>query len=151
MAQADLQPLRAELLGSVIGLARTCTTRPPTDSTYGLILAGLHMADDSTQTDAQRLTALIARVRQNKFEVSPNCATCESPCGKNADYDVRRIAKASPDVRQAKEKLLALLFQCGHRGKMADCVMDSLFALAEDWDAADFTVYQEQLTALLAQ
>ena len=29
--------------------------------------------------------------------------------------------------------------------------MDAVFALAEDWDAADFQVYEEQLTQLLAE
>ena len=53
------------------------------------------------------------------------------------------------DVRQAKTRLIALLQACGHRGKMADCVMDAVFALAEDWDAADFKVYEEQLILIL--
>ena len=34
---------------------------------------------------------------------------------------------------------------------MADCVMDAVFALAEDWDAADFKVYEKQLTELLTE
>ena len=42
-------------------------------------------------------------------------------------------------------RLIALLQVCGHRGKMADCVMDAVFALAEDWDAADFKVYELSL------
>lgn len=48
-------------------------------------------------------------------------------------------------------RLIALLQVCGHRGKMADCVMDAVFALAEDWDAADFKVYEKQLTELLTE
>ena len=142
---ADLQTLRRMLLGSVIGLARTCTTRPPTETTPGLILAGLHLSDDAVSATPEQLIALNERIQQNKFEVSPNCATCASPCGKNADYDLRRLDDAPEDVRQAKMRLIALLQVCGHRGKMADCVMDAVFALAEDWDAADFKVYEEQL------
>lgn len=68
---------------------------------------------------------------------------------KNADYDLRRLDDAPEDVRQAKMRLIALLQVCGHRGKMADCVMDAVFALAEDWDAADFKVYEEQLILIL--
>ena len=147
---ADLQTLRRMLLGSVIGLARTCTTRPPTETTPGLILAGLHLSDDTVSATPEQLIALTERIQRNKFEVSPNCATCASPCGKNADYDLRRLDDAPEDVRQAKMRLIALLQVCGHRGKMADCVMDAVFALAEDWDAADFKVYEEQLTELLA-
>ena len=62
-----------------------------------------------------------------------------------------RLDDAPEDVRQAKTRLIALLQVCGHRGKMADCVMDAVFALAEDWDAADFKVYEEQLTELLTE
>ena len=149
--RADLQALRRELLGSVIGLARTCTTRPPTATTPGLILAGLHLSDEAVPATAEQLTKLTERVQRNKFEVSPNCATCESPCGKNADYDLSRLDRAQADVQAAKCRLLALLQTCGHRGKMADCVMDAVFALAEDWDAADFAVYEQQLQALLAE
>lgn len=148
---ADLQTLRRMLLGSVIGLARTCTTRPPTKTTPGLILAGLHLSDDAVSATPEQLSALTERIQRNKFEVSPNCATCASPCGKNADYDLRRLDDAPEDVRQAKTRLIALLQACGHRGKMADCVMDAVFALAEDWDAADFKVYEEQLTELLTE
>ena len=131
---ADLQTLRRMLLGSVIGLARTCTTRPPTETTPGLILAGLHLSDDAVSATPEQLIALNERIQQNQFEVSPNC-----------------LDDAPEDVRQAKMRLIALLQVCGHRGKMADCVMDAVFALAEDWDAADFKVYEEQLTQLLAE
>lgn len=92
---ADLQTLRRMLLGSVIGLARTCTTRPPTETTPGLILAGLHLSDDAISATPEQLIALTERIQQNKFEVSPNCATCASPCGKNADCDLRRLDDAA--------------------------------------------------------
>ena len=94
---ADLQTLRRMLLGSVIDLARTCTTRPPTETTPGLILAGLHLSDDAVSATPEQLIALNERIQQNKFEVSPNCATCASPCGKNADYDLRRLDDAPED------------------------------------------------------
>lgn len=148
---ADLRALRRALLGSIIGLARTCTTRPPTETTPGLILAGLHLSDDATPASPEQLVRLTERIARNKFEVSPNCATCESPCGKNADYDLSRLDQAPEDVRQAKTRLLTCLQACGHRGKMADCVMDAVFALAEDWDAADFAAYEQQLQAFLAE
>ena len=78
---ADLQTLRRTLLGSVIGLARTCTTRPPTETTPGLILAGLHLSDDAVSATPEQLIALTERIQQNKFEGSPNCATCASRAG----------------------------------------------------------------------
>ena len=46
---------------------------------------------------------------------------------------------APEDVRQAKTRLIALLQACGHRGKMADCVMDAVFALARKYFALERT------------
>ena len=127
--------LRRELLGCLIGLARTCSNNPPTDETEGLLLAGLHAVDEATAIEPERLRALIDRVRADKTAVSPNCATCVSPCGKNDDYDVSRIDTAEASVREAKERILRLLIQRGHQGRMSQLVFDALFALAEDWDA----------------
>lgn len=127
--------LRQELLGCLIGLARTCSNNPPTDETEGLLLAGLHAADEATALTPERLRALIDRVRADKTAVSPNCATCVFPCGKNDDYDVSRMDAADPPVREAKARILRLLIQRGHEGRMSQLVFDALFALAEDWDA----------------
>lgn len=137
--------LRRELLGCLIGLARTCSNNPPTDQTEGLLLAGLHAADDSTPMPPDRLQALIDRVRADKVAVSPNCATCAAPCGKNDDYDLTRIDGADPAIRAVKERILRGLMRCGHQGRMSRLVFDALFALAEDWDEKALAWYAEAL------
>ena len=137
--------LRRELLGCLIGLARTCSNNPPTDETEGLLLAGLHAADEATELEPERLQALIDRVRADKLAVSPGCAACVSPCGKNDDYDLRRMDEAEPVVRAAKERILSLLIQRGHEGRISQLVFDSLFALAEDWDAHTLASYAAML------
>ena len=141
--------LRRELLGCLIGLARTCSNNPPTDETEGLLLAGLHAADEATALDDERLRALMDRVRADKVAVSPNCAVCASPCGKNDDYDLARIDRAEPAVRAVKERILRALMQWGHRGLMSRLVFDALFALAEDWDAQTLAWYAEELEKAL--
>ena len=137
--------LRLELLGCLIGLARTCSNNPPTDQTDGLLLAGLHAADEATPIQPDRLRALIDRVRADKAAVAPNCATCVSPCGKNADYDLSRIADAAPEIRAVKERILRELMRCGHQGRIGKLVYDALFALAEDWDEGTLAWYAEAL------
>ena len=138
-------PLRRELLGCLIGLARTCSNNPPTDETEGLLLAGLHAADEATAMEPDRLRALIDRVRADKIAVSPGCASCAAPCGKNDDYDLSRLDAAEPAVRQAKERIVRLLFQRGHQGRMSQLVLDALFALAEDWDVRALEPYADRL------
>ena len=137
--------LRRELVGCLIGLARTCSNNPPTDETEGLLLAGLHASDEATAMEPERLRALIDRVRADKLAVSPGCAACVSPCGKNDDYDLRRMDKAVPPVRKAKERILRRLIQRGHEGRMSSLVFDALFALAEDWDEAALARYAAAL------
>ena len=137
--------LRRELLGCLIGLARTCSNNPPTEETEGLLMAGLHAADEAIALDEGRLRALIDRVKADKAAVSPNCVACLSPCGKNEDYDLAKIERAEPDVRAVKERMLRALTQWGHRGRMSKLVFDALFALAEDWDEPTLRRYAEEL------
>ena len=139
--------LRRELLGCLIGLARTCSNNPPTDETEGLLLAGLHAADEATAIEPERLRALIDRVRADKAAVSPNCASCVSPCGKNEDYDLDRIDRAEPVIRAVKERILRGLERRGHQGHMDQLVFDALFALAEDWDEKALGWYADKLEA----
>ena len=141
----DAAALRRELLGCLIGLARTCSNNPPTDQTEGLLLAGLHAADEATALDPDRLRALIARVKADKAAVSPNCVNCASPCGKNDDYDLARIDQAEPAIRAIKERILQGLMRRGHQGRMDQLVFDALFALAEDWDEPALAWYADAL------
>ena len=137
--------LRRELLGCLIGLARTCSNNPPTDDTEGLLLAGLHAADEAVPMSPDRLRALIDRVKADKVAVSPNCATCTSPCGKNDDYDLTRIDDADPAIRAAKERILHGLMVRAHQGQMSRLIFDALFALAEDWDEEALGWYADEL------
>lgn len=137
--------LRRELLGCLIGLARTCSNNPPTDDTEGLLLAGLHAADETVTMSPDRLRALIDRVKTDKIAVSPNCANCASPCGKNDDYDLARIDAADPAIRAAKERILHGLMTRAHHGQMSQLIFDALFALAEDWDAETLGWYADEL------
>ena len=137
--------LRRELLGCLIGLARTCSNNPPSDETEGLLLAGLHAADEAVDMTPDRLRALIARVRADKAAVSPNCVNCASPCGKNDDYDLTRIDEADPAIRAVKERILRCLMARAHQGQMSQLIFDALFALAEDWDEEALGWYADEL------
>lgn len=139
-----MQTLQDQLLGCMIGLARTCSTNPVTEETEGLLLAGLMATrPDSAMTDAQ-LIRLTERIKADKAKVSPNCVTCTSRCGKNDDYDVSRIAAAAEDVRTAKQTILRHLQGMAKRGVVDQLTFDSLFALAEDWDAAALAWYVDE-------
>lgn len=144
---SDIVSLRASLIGACIGLARTCSNNPVTDQTEGLLLAGLHASDPAVAMTAEQLTRLIDRIHADKAQVSPNCVSCASPCGKNEDYDLSRLDSAAGDVRAVKLAVLANLQQMAHRGRMDQLVFDALFALAEDWDAEALRWYADETAA----
>lgn len=133
--------LRETLIGALIGLARTCSNNPPTAQTDGLLIAGLHASDPASPMTDDQLLRMIARVRADKAAVSPNCVHCASPCGKNDEYDLRRLADAPEEVRAAKSALLDGLRAAVRGGHMGQIVYDGLFALAEDWTPDAFAWY----------
>ena len=68
-------PLHNELLGAVIGLARTCANNPKTDDTDRLIFTALRVSANKSANE-QTLAAMIRRVNEEKAIISPGCATC---------------------------------------------------------------------------
>lgn len=143
----EIEALRRKLLGCLIGLARTCSNNPPTGQTEALLLAGLCTLDETAATP-EDVRALIERVQADKTAVSPSCAYCACPCGKNDNYDVSRIERAAPEVRDAKERIIRALIALAQRGSIHQQVFDALFALAEDWNADTLNGYAERLEAL---
>lgn len=144
-----MDALRQRLCGCLIGLARTCSNNPPTADTPGLLLAGLHLTDESVPAAEAQLTRMIERVQADKAQVSPNCVTCAARCGKNDDYDMARLFAAPDDVRAVKLAVLHGLQAMAHRGMMDQLLYDALFALAEDWDASALQWYADKVQSLL--
>lgn len=58
-------PLHNELLGAVIGLARTCANNPKTDDTDRLIFTALRVSANKSANE-QTLAAMIRRVMKKK-------------------------------------------------------------------------------------
>lgn len=138
-----------ELCGCLIGLARTCSTNPPTANTDGLLLAGLVATMEDAPFTIEQLVRLTQRIRSDKNEVSPNCAACVSRCGKNDDYDMSRLYAAPDEVRQVKLDILSGLQALAQRGAMSGFIYDALFALAEDWDVQTLAWYRDEALRLL--
>ena len=63
-------PLHNELLGAVIGLARTCANNPKTDDTDRLIFTALRVSANKSANE-QTLAAMIRRVNEEKAIISP--------------------------------------------------------------------------------
>ena len=85
-------PLHNELLGAVIGLARTCANNPKTDDTDRLIFTALRVSANKSANE-QTLAAMIRRINEEKAIISPGCATCTARCGNTDNYDMSLLWK----------------------------------------------------------
>ena len=64
-------------------------------------------ADSNEQT--HRLTELLAKLREEKKRLVPNCFDCASPCGRTADYDMREFYDTTKEQVQLKLHLVECL------------------------------------------
>ena len=130
--------LRDELLGALVGLARSTTNEPKTEDTDDVINAGLRLAAQNS-SDEDKLCRMLQIVRTEKQRVAPNCATCAMPCGNTSDYDLAHLWSAPQELQLLKLRLLRAVCSLAqqHPGEAEQfSIYQGLFALAEDWDAA---------------
>ncbi len=148
------KPLHNELLGAIIGLARTCANNPKTDDTDRLLFTALRVSANADANE-QTLTAMIRRVNDEKAIISPGCATCVARCGNTDNYDMTLLWNAPDDIRDAKlsilenaqmlaEKLMQLKSEEILEGTIPR-LYHALFMVKEDWDAQPLHELAESL------
>ena len=136
-------PLHNELLGAVIGLARTCANNPKTTDTDRLLFTALRVSTNMNVNE-QTLTAMIHRVNEEKAIISPGCATCVARCGNTDNYDMTLLWNAPDEIRDAKlailenaqilaEKLMQTKSEEIPEGTIPR-LYHALFMVKEDWD-----------------
>ena len=135
--------LHDRLTGALIGLARaTFGNTHPTEDTWRLLLRGLCAAAGNESMDAPALDALADEVCREKARLVPSCAHCASPCGRNDDYDMKKLRASSADVRALKTRILSAAAAAAHavradeqKEETGRFAAKALFAVGEDWDA----------------
>lgn len=147
-------PLHNELLGAVIGLARTCANNPKTDDTDRLLFTALRVSANGTAND-QMLTAMIRRVNEEKAIISPGCATCTARCGNTDNYDMSLLWNADDEIKNAKlailenaQTLAGELMQPKSEEIPEGTIprlYHALFMVKEDWDAEPLRELAESL------
>lgn len=101
----ESKELRKELLGAVIGLAKTCSNNPKTEHTDRVIIEGL-VAVYTLSFGEEMLKKKIENVRLEKHIIAPNCSTCASPCGNTSEYDLDLLEKEEEKCKVLKEGIL---------------------------------------------
>lgn len=99
------EKLRKELLGALIGLAKTCSNNPKTENTDRIIIEGL-VAVNTPSFGEEMLRKKLERVRQEKHTIAPNCSTCASPCGNTSEYNLDLLKEEEAHCRAEKELIL---------------------------------------------
>ena len=107
MQKKELQDL---LTGALIGLVKACGTNPKTENTDAIVAEGLAMTspDFPGEVTEPELASFIAKVRDEKYTVSPGCRLCAAPCGNTSDFDMKEIL-GEEKSRQMKRQLLRLI------------------------------------------
>ena len=147
-------PLHNELLGALIGLARTCANNPKTDDTDRLLFTALRVSANNDANE-QTLTAMIRRVNEEKAIISPGCATCVARCGNTDNYDMSLLWNAPDEIRNAKlailenaqalaGKLMQIKSEAIPEGTIPR-LYHALFMVKEDWDAKPLRELAESL------
>lgn len=88
------------VLCALIGLAGAVANNGTAESTDSVVIDALIQGDVPGMVDA---------VHRAKFEVSPGCATCATPCGNTSDYDISKFDNADADVLTAKSEVYVML------------------------------------------
>lgn len=52
---------------------------------------------------------IVDLIHKEKFKISPNCATCQFPCGNTSDYDMARFNESEENIKAWKMKLIATM------------------------------------------
>lgn len=103
-------PLQAQLIGVLIGIARAVDGNEHliSDSTDKIVREGLAAVLPGADLGNDSLSMLIQRAEDEKKKLIPLCYECAAPCGKNNNYDMRRLCTADEDICSLK-----LLILCG--------------------------------------
>ena len=106
--KADTAALQDELTGALIGLARaTDGNTEPDENTYKVMIQGLFMTVTNVNFDNEAISEQIELVRKEKNRLVPDCGECGSPCGRNEEYDMKKLWEGGDeDVRSLKSLIL---------------------------------------------
>ena len=148
MNQMEVWKQRDRLFGGLIGLARACSSNPRTENTDQVFIKTLAFLNRDEGFDEEQLVNYRLRVRAEKNEVAPGCATCMSKCGNTDDYAMNRMYEAEESVRGRKTALVCLAERMHRQGAapeetepLARYLEAILFVLAEDWEPEAYDPY----------
>ena len=92
--------MNLKILSALIGLCGAVSNNGKTENTDRLVLEAILSKEPE---DAVR------RIHEEKYRISPDCASCPAPCGNTSDGDLSRWDEAPESVRKQKEEVMDAL------------------------------------------
>ncbi len=129
------------LVGALIGLANAIRGNEDkvTEETRQLIQKALLLTQGGANDDA--LNRMTQNVQSEKWRIVPDCAVCQFPCGRNADYDMKLMRTEDDQTRAWKMRLLRDLHAAAQtNGILDEACFEELFCealrtIGDVWDA----------------
>lgn len=90
-----------QMISALIGLVGAVSNNGKTEQTDGVIRKAFSQIRNGGNEQE-----IVEAVHQEKFAISPDCATCKNPCGNTADYDMDRFHEAGETIQNRKLELI---------------------------------------------
>lgn len=103
---AKTAELQDELTGALIALAKAAYAQKVTEDVPVLMMKGLFMTITNVNFDDEAISDMIQEVYRATEKNVPDCASCESPCGKISPYNMNELWQDDEDIRSLKSLIL---------------------------------------------
>ena len=142
---AETARLQDELTGALIGLARAVNgDEKAVEKVWKTVIEGLFTTVTNVSFDDDSIRQMTENIHRETEKLVPGCTGCGSPCGKNDDYDMKKLWGADEDIRSLKSLILfgvrgmaAYAYHAmvlGYSDKeLNQFFLKALFSLGEDW------------------
>lgn len=87
-----------KVLSALIGLCGAVSNNGKTENTDRVVLEAIL---------SQEPENAVQRIHEEKYKISPDCASCPAPCGNTSDGDLSRWNEAPEHIRRLKEEVMA--------------------------------------------
>ena len=129
-----------KILCGLIGLVGAVSNNQKTDNTDSIIITAL-LSEDSEDA--------IAKIHREKYLISPNCETCQTPCGNTSDYDINAMDKWPKEMKLIKneifESLVNLAQACKSSGQLPKIAYKAIAYLGYELDMESYKKILEEL------
>lgn len=130
------------IISALIGLCGAIGNNGKTGQTDSIVMEAL-LSPDSED--------MAGRIHQEKYTISPNCASCQFPCGNTSDYDMERFYDATQEEIQSKLEMLEELknlmrrLQRENRTRLPDAAYQAIACLGYGLTAESYRKLTEEL------